>query len=62
MSFLTTIIIIIIIIVVIAYVLRTAGFKFYKFSLFIYLESFYIQTSTIPVIRVTLSKKNSNVR
>jgi len=50
MSFLT-------ITIVIAYVLHAAGFKFHKFSLFMYLESFYIQTSTIPVIRVTLSKK-----
>ena len=49
MSFLT-------IIIVVAYVLHTVGFKFYKFSLFMYLESFYIQTSTISVIRVTLSK------
>jgi len=41
------------IIIVIAYVLRTAGFKFYKFSLFMSLESFYIQTSTVPAISVT---------
>jgi len=47
MSFLT-------IIIVIAYVLHTAGFKFYKFLLFKYLEGFYIQTSTIPIIRVNL--------
>lgn len=50
MSFLT-------IIIVIAYVLHSAGFEFYKFSLFMYLESFYIQTPTIPVRRVTLSKQ-----